>query len=197
MAHANHQKQWILVCQYFICIAHIAWALKVLDVLQQLSSNEGEQASKRCLISWRYAVSSPLHALHFLPTGTSKQDLSGMKSVWHRNVLEWSSKVCLQILQTPHLNRIIPIYWIFPHHFLKPPKESQSSWTLFDCCMLPSYSRQTSLIVSQKMCREQTKIWSISELTEKLHFCVTVAWSFQTFHHSMRWPGSMPCLSSP
>lgn len=31
---------------------------------------------------------SPLHALHFLPTGTSKQDLSGMKSAWHRNVQE-------------------------------------------------------------------------------------------------------------
>lgn len=59
-----------------------------VGVLLLLSGNEGEHASERYCSWWSSSGASPLHALHFLPTGTSKQDLSGMKTVWHRNVLE-------------------------------------------------------------------------------------------------------------
>lgn len=137
----------LLVFSYIYCPHGLV--LQVLGVLLQLRGNEGENASERHCSSWRNSGASPLHALHFLPTGTSKQDLSGMKSAWHRNVLDSCCKVCL------HWNQIIPLLLNISQLFLENPKEwsHHSLWNWFDCCMLPKYSLKTLLILWYKACR--------------------------------------------
>lgn len=75
----NHQKQSIPHWYSSPSIAHMVWFFKVLVSYYSQETIMGENVSEGCCSSRRNSRISPLHALHFLSTGTSKQDLSGMK----------------------------------------------------------------------------------------------------------------------
>lgn len=140
--HPNHQRQRIRSCFFSIHVCRPIGPL--LQGHGVLRGNEGGKASReRCCCSRRNSWASPLHALQFFspPTGTSKQDLSGMK-------IRVAQK-CTGLVMPKYASaesQIIPLLFnispAVPRE--KNPKEWSPTilWNWFGCCMLLKCSLQ-------------------------------------------------------
>lgn len=141
--HPNHQRQQIRSCFVFFQCTSVARLARFFKVTVSWEVMRGKKPRERCCCSRRNSWASPLHALQFFspPTGTSKQDLSGMK-------IRVAQK-CTGLVMPKYASaesQIIPLLLnispAVPRE--KNPKEWSPTilWNWFGCCMLPKCSLQ-------------------------------------------------------
>lgn len=195
-----------LVFSYIYC-PHGSGFFKVLVSCYSWEVMRGKMLQRDTLVHG--GILEPVHYMHYI--FFLQAHLNRIYQVWNLHGTEMYrssvAKYASRFDKTLDWNQIIPFfYWKFPSCFLKTPRNDLIRSHEIDSTVacFPNTADKLHWSCDGKrvelISRDQMNNLVNNAIKGKRHFCVAVAWSFQTFHHSMRLPEFKPssvCLPSP